>query len=74
MILRDTGTTHITYITHSSEKKHVRDIKIFLKKKKTKNKIKACARYQKIIEKEKEKNVNIIMNVMRIFPKIKNKS
>ena len=38
-----------------SEKKHVIDIKIFLKKKKRKGEKKARERYQNFTEKEKEK-------------------
>ena len=38
-----------------SQKKHVKDIKIFLKKKKIKGKKKAPERYQNFTEEEKEK-------------------
>ena len=47
------------------EKKHVKDIKIFLKKKQNKRRKKIGERYQN--DSEGEKNATIIMNVIRII-------
>ena len=43
----------------SSKKKHVKDIKIFLKKKKKTGEKKARDRYQNIFEEEKEKKASL---------------
>ena len=60
--------------TKDFKKKHVKDIKIFLKKKKTKGKKKACEIYQQFFEGEKEKAINTIVNIIKIFVMNKNKS
>ena len=54
-----------------SEKKHVKDIKIFLKKKKTKGE-KRPVKDIKIVIRNKKKSVNIIVNVIKTFLRNKN--
>ena len=52
------GKTYIIKnIKKDSEKKHVKDIKIFLKKKKIKGKKKVWERYQNLAEKKKKKTM-----------------
>ena len=49
------------------QKKHVKDIKIFLKKKKAKSEKKPKKDIKTSLKKEMEKSVGIIVNVIKVF-------
>ena len=49
----------------ASKKKHVKDVKIFVKKKKKKGKKKDQDRFKSIFEEEKGKSISIIMIEIR---------
>ena len=57
-----------------SEKKHVKHIKIFLNKKKTKCEKKLKRGIKILMKKKKKKSVNIFVNVMKFFPRNKSRS
>ena len=58
----------------SFQKKHVKDIKIFLKKQKKNMRKKAPERYQNLTEEKKETKISIIVNLMRIFLRNRSRS
>ena len=55
------------YIKKSSKKKHVKDVKIFLKKKQTKSEKKPKKDIKTSLKKEMEKSIGIIVNVIKVF-------
>ena len=58
------ATNYYKNTKKSSEKKHVKDIKIFLKKKKAKGDKRPEADIKIFLKKKKKKSVSIIVNVI----------
>ena len=57
----------------SSAKNHVKDIKIFLKKRKTKGEKRPEKDIKILLKKKNQKSIRIIVNLMRIFGEQKQK-
>ena len=59
---------------YDSKKQHVKNIKIFLKKKKTEGEEGSRKDTNILLQKKKKQSVSIIMNVIKIFLRNKSKS
>ena len=61
------GNRYYQKIKKDSEQKHMKDIKIFLKKKNIKGKKRLEKNIRRLLKKKKKKDINIIWNVRRSY-------